>query len=67
MYKKNYSILMKLGLAIPLLLAASLHVSALTFGQTFTFNRGNLPCGLYIADLTQGNKLLAIKKIIITD
>src|SRR5690606_17270032 len=42
MYKKNYSILMKLGLAIPLLLAASLHVSALTFGQTFTFKQTKL-------------------------
>ncbi len=42
MYKKNYSILMKLGLAIPLLLAANLHVSALTFGQTFTLKQNKL-------------------------
>src|SRR5690606_33581191 len=42
MYKKKYAILMKLGLAIPLLLAANLHVSALTFGQTFTLKQNKL-------------------------
>lgn len=36
-------------------------------GQTLTFNRGNLPCGPYVIHLTQSNKLLATKKIIITD
>jgi len=36
-------------------------------GQTLTINRGNLPCGPYVVHLTQGNKLLATKKIIITD
>lgn len=39
---RKYSILMKLGLAIPLLLAANIHVSALTFGQTFTLKRNQL-------------------------
>lgn len=38
----KYSILMKLGFAIPLLLAANLHVSALTFGQTFTLKKSKV-------------------------
>jgi hypothetical protein len=36
-------------------------------GQTITFNRGNLPSGLYFVHLTQDNKLFATKKLIITD
>lgn len=38
----KYSILMKLGLAIPLLLAANIHVSAFTFGQTFTLKKNKV-------------------------
>jgi hypothetical protein len=36
-------------------------------GQAFTFNRSNLSSGLYFIHLSQGNQLLATKKIIITD
>jgi hypothetical protein len=36
-------------------------------GQTITFNRGNLPGGLYFVYLTQDNKLFATKKLIIID
>src|SRR5690554_2194032 len=39
---RKYSILMKLGLAIPLLLAANIHVSAFTFGQTFTLKKNKV-------------------------
>ena len=36
-------------------------------GQTITFNRNNLQSGLYFFRITQGNKLIANKKLIITD
>jgi hypothetical protein len=35
--------------------------------QTITFNRGNLPNGLYFVHLTQDSIVVATKKIIITD
>ena len=36
-------------------------------GQTVTLFRDNLPCGLYFIRLTQDNKVVAAKKILITD
>jgi hypothetical protein len=36
-------------------------------GQTFTFNRDNLPAGLYILRMMQDNKTLATEKILIAD
>lgn len=36
-------------------------------GQTITFSRDNLPSGLYFIRLTEGNKIIATDKIIITD
>jgi len=36
-------------------------------GQTITLHRGNLPTGLYFLRLRQGDKIIATKKIIITD
>lgn len=36
-------------------------------GQTITLNRGNLPAGIYFVHLSQDNKLLATRKIIITN
>ncbi|MBI4931553.1 MAG: T9SS type A sorting domain-containing protein [Bacteroidetes bacterium] len=36
-------------------------------GQTITFNRDNLPSGLYLLRLTQDNKVIAIDKLIIAD
>jgi hypothetical protein len=36
-------------------------------GQRIMFNRGNLPCGLYMIHLLQGNKLLVTKKVVIAD
>lgn len=36
-------------------------------GQTITFNRGNLPSGLYFVRLTQDNKIIAVDKLVITD
>src|SRR5690606_26428690 len=55
MYKKNlgmrpfgnmkashkYSVLMRLSLAIPLLIVSTLHVGAMTFGQTFVLKKEN--------------------------
>lgn len=36
-------------------------------GQTITFNRGDLPCGLYFVRLIEGNKITGIGKLIISD
>lgn len=36
-------------------------------GQTFTFHRDNLPCGLYFIHLTQDGKTFSIIKLVITD
>ncbi|MBI3500842.1 MAG: T9SS type A sorting domain-containing protein [Bacteroidetes bacterium] len=36
-------------------------------GQTVTFYRDNLPSGLYFVRLTQDNKVIATKKLVITD
>jgi len=36
-------------------------------GQTVTFSRGNLPCGMYFIQLTEGSKTLATGKVIITN
>jgi len=36
-------------------------------GQTITLHRDNLPTGVYFLQLTQDNKIIATKKIIITD
>jgi hypothetical protein len=36
-------------------------------GKTITFNRDNLPCGLYFIRLTQDNKIFATDKLIITN
>lgn len=36
-------------------------------GQTITLQRDNLPSGLYFVRLTEGNHVIATKKIIITD
>lgn len=38
----KYSILMKLSLTLPLLLMANIYVSALTFGQTFTYKKSKI-------------------------
>ncbi len=35
--------------------------------QTFTFNRENLSSGLYWIKLVQENKVIAIRKLVITD
>lgn len=37
------------------------------YGQTATFTRDNIPSGMYIIQLTQNNKVIAIEKIIIKD
>jgi hypothetical protein len=36
-------------------------------GQTYTLGRGHLSNGLYIVRITNHDKVLAIKKIIITE
>jgi len=36
-------------------------------GQTFTFNRDNLPCGVYFTRLTLDNKTIITEKLIIID
>jgi len=36
-------------------------------GQTIPFNRNKLPNGLYFARLMEGNKIIAVAKLIITD
>ena len=36
-------------------------------GQTVTFNRGNLPSGLYFIRLTEENKTIAVDKLVIVD
>jgi agmatine deiminase len=36
-------------------------------GHTYSFNRGNLLPGFYFARLIQDNKILSIKKLIVTD
>jgi ELWxxDGT repeat protein len=36
-------------------------------GQTITFNRDNLPSGLYFVRLTADNKTIAVDKLVITD
>jgi hypothetical protein len=36
-------------------------------GQTIIFNRNNLASGLYYLQLSQGNKIIASNKILITD
>jgi hypothetical protein len=36
-------------------------------GQTFTFNRGNLLSGLYLICLSEDKKIIATKKVLITD
>jgi hypothetical protein len=37
------------------------------YGHTITLDRDNLPCGLYFLKLTQENKVIATKKVVITD
>lgn len=37
------------------------------YGQTITLHRDNLPSGLYLFRLTQGNKVILTDKLIITD
>jgi hypothetical protein len=36
-------------------------------GQTVSLSRDNLPCGLYFIRLTEEDKIIAVKKLIITD
>jgi hypothetical protein len=36
-------------------------------GQTITLYRDNLPSGVFFVRLTQGNKLIAIDKLVVTD
>ena len=36
-------------------------------GQTITFNRSNLPSGVYFVRLTEENKTIAVDKLVITD
>lgn len=36
-------------------------------GQTFTIQRNHLPAGVYFVRLTQGNTVIAVKKLVITD
>jgi len=35
-------------------------------GQTITFNRNNLPSGVYFIRLTEENKIIAVDKLVIT-
>lgn len=65
MYKKNQrdrpfakgcapnkiAILMKLSLAIPLLLAGTLHVQALAFGQTITLKKSNISLAQFLREV----------------
>lgn len=37
------------------------------FGQTIIFNRDNLPSGLFFIRMTQDSKVIAIRKLLITD
>lgn len=36
-------------------------------GQTITFHRDNLPCGMYLLRLTENQKTLSVDKLVITD
>jgi hypothetical protein len=36
-------------------------------GHTVTLSRDNLPSGLYFVRLTEGNKIIAVSKLVITD